>query len=284
MQNLNSSNKKAPPPPAAGIMAEKANLNKKGNRFEHVLERATTALQEGDHDAKEDRKPSAIPEDVLYYMHDAAEQQEVVSKPPADIILGRTNGKGNRHLQYDPVQEKHAKKGMDEDDEQARAAASSRVGSYHVNRASIMGQEYVGAYRIKGGEVMQADAEGSSFFFESNVVNEGYCSKKQLIVRASTQSRPSAFAGGGLVAAEAIESEAIVYAEASHDTSKRNLCLIYLFGCIAIAAILIGTLVPNFLNQQEDGDGEFLDSRCLLSAEDQNVVSHCEIYTLIAIT
>jgi hypothetical protein len=33
--------------------------------------------------------------------------------------------------------------------------------------------------------------------------------------------------------------------------------------------------VPNFLNQQEDGDGEFLDSRCLLSAEDQNVVSHC---------
>jgi hypothetical protein len=43
---------------------------------------------------------------------------------------------------------------------------------------------------------------------------------------------------------------------------------------MAIADILIGTLVPHFLNQQ-DGDRDFVDPRCLLSAEDQNVVAHC---------
>jgi hypothetical protein len=40
-----------------------------------------------------------------------------------------------------------------------------------------------------------------------------------------------------LVAAEAIDSEAIGYAEVSHDTYKRNLRLVYLFGRMAIVAI-----------------------------------------------
>jgi hypothetical protein len=144
-------------------------------------------------------------------------------------------------------------------------------------------EESVGAYRVNGGQVMEADVQGSGFFDNSFVSNDEGHSSDHLV--ASTRSRLSfAFASTrsrlssarGLVAAEPIESEAIVYAEASHDTSKRNMRLIYLFGCMAIAAVSIGTLVTRyFLNQQDGGAGEFVDPQCRLSAEEQNVMAHC---------
>jgi hypothetical protein len=140
-------------------------------------------------------------------------------------------------------------------------AAASHVASSHTH-ASIQMEESVGAYRVNGGQVMEADVQGSGFFDKSFVSNDQGHSSDHLVastrsrlsfVFASTRSRLS-FAGG-MVAAELTESEAIVYAEASHDTSERNLRLIYLFGCMAIAAILIDTLVTHsFLNQQDGAE------------------------------
>jgi hypothetical protein len=222
MQHLNASKTR---PPFAANMA-----NLKGNRFQHVLERhPTTARQYA-----KDQKPIAIPDDG----------DNIHVAKPADVGKPSGDGKGNYGLYRRPIPvEQHAETGMD----RKSRAATSRVDA-------SMDEEYVGAYRVNGSKVMEADAGGSVLYYKSFKTSEVYSSNQ---LRASTQSR-SLSAGGGLVAAEAIESEAIVYAEVAHDTSKRNLRLVYLFGCMAIAAILIGTLVPHFLNQQ-DGDGVFVD-------------------------
>ena len=243
MQTMNASSQASP---SATSMAKL-----KGNRFQHGLGRAK-ARQD---DAEEDRKPSAIPEDAEY-IH----AESVASKPTDDV--GDAKGDRNLYRRRTPnIEQQHAKKGMDAE---ARSAAS-RVGSYYVD-ASM--EEFVGAYRVKGSQITEADARGS--VLDKSFKSSEAGSSKQL--HASPQSRSSS--AGGLVAAEAIESEVIVYAEASQDTSKRNFRLISLLGGMAVATILIGILVPYFHSRQ-DGDGEFVDPRCLLSVEDQNVIAHC---------
>jgi hypothetical protein len=278
-QHVQTQNRNAFKPPPTGV--NMANL--KGDRFQHVLERSKDLLE------RSKARQDAIEKRSKVLLERSVSRQDIKarflerSKARQDT-KGRSKALFERSKAREDVKhQQHVKKNMDEE---SRAATSSHVASSHKHASIQMedSEESVGAYRVNGGQVMEADVQGSGFFDKSFVSNDEGHSSDHLV--ASTRSRLSfAFASStrsrlssarGLVAAEPIESEAIVYTEASHDTSKRNIRLIYLFGCMAIAAVSIGTLVTRyFLNQQDGGGGEFVDPQCRLSAEDQNVMAHC---------
>ena len=130
--------------------------------------------------------------------------------------------------------------------------------------------EYVGAYRVGGSQVTKAGFEGSTSL--KSMLDSASSKFSLTSSKSSNDHQPRV---QGLVQAEAIESEVVLYAEATKDTSLRFRRLAIFFACLTLAATLVGILVPVLKSRRSSEGTAFIDPRCILSDEEQNVIAHC---------